>query len=342
MEKNEDPYEVLGLTWDADEAAIRTAYRKLAFRYHPDRQANVKPNQRQEMTKKQLEEANERFVKINDAYSVLTDPVKRYDWRMKQESTTDNRSRSSGSTPSSTTTSPPSTTSYPRTYRTAPPPPPPPPPPRQQSASSPRQSPSLRRKSVRRPQMKRSVSTPSRTMRTRRSSTSTSSSQASSPTSSPPKQPQSTRPSIRRSLSTPRSRRRKTINSSYSLTPKIKEDMTSPKKAPSPSPGRRSSRYSWMNSRSSSSRVSLADPQSAPTRSSMYSSKPGIKEFLGRPPLASPTTPSRRKWMEPKLRRNVSDSPPSITNDNSRHVSPGRRSSQGATKGLRRGRVHSH
>jgi molecular chaperone DnaJ len=31
-----DPYEVLGLKRDADEAAIKAAYRKLAKRHHPD------------------------------------------------------------------------------------------------------------------------------------------------------------------------------------------------------------------------------------------------------------------------------------------------------------------
>lgn len=59
-----DYYEVLGVPRDADEKQIKSAYRKLARRFHPD--ANTgEPN------------AEERFKEITEAYEVLKDPEKR-------------------------------------------------------------------------------------------------------------------------------------------------------------------------------------------------------------------------------------------------------------------------
>ena len=59
-----DYYEVLGVGKDADEAAIKRAYRQLAKKYHPD----VNPGNK---------EAEEKFKEINEAYQVLSDPQKR-------------------------------------------------------------------------------------------------------------------------------------------------------------------------------------------------------------------------------------------------------------------------
>ena len=59
-----DPYETLGVQKTASEAAIRSAYRKLAKRFHPDLNPN-KP------------EAAERFKEINAANDILSDPEKR-------------------------------------------------------------------------------------------------------------------------------------------------------------------------------------------------------------------------------------------------------------------------
>ena len=59
-----DYYELLGLGRDADEKSIKSAYRKLALKYHPDRN----PGDR---------EAEERFKEINEAYAVLSDAEKR-------------------------------------------------------------------------------------------------------------------------------------------------------------------------------------------------------------------------------------------------------------------------
>jgi molecular chaperone DnaJ len=59
-----DHYETLGVTRDADAATIKSAYRRLALRYHPDRN-NGDP------------EAEERFKAINAAYAVLSDDARR-------------------------------------------------------------------------------------------------------------------------------------------------------------------------------------------------------------------------------------------------------------------------
>ncbi len=59
-----DYYEVLGVTRDADTKAIKAAYRKLALKYHPDRN----PGDHQ---------AEETFKQLNEAYAVLSDEEKR-------------------------------------------------------------------------------------------------------------------------------------------------------------------------------------------------------------------------------------------------------------------------
>ncbi|ATX82364.1 molecular chaperone DnaJ [Mariprofundus ferrinatatus] len=59
-----DYYEVLGVAKDADENAIKRAYRKLAMKYHPDRNPND-------------DKAAENFREVTEAYEVLTDESKR-------------------------------------------------------------------------------------------------------------------------------------------------------------------------------------------------------------------------------------------------------------------------
>lgn len=59
-----DYYEVLGVSRTADGTEIKAAYRKLALRYHPDRNRGDS-------------QAEEHFKNINAAYAVLSDPEKR-------------------------------------------------------------------------------------------------------------------------------------------------------------------------------------------------------------------------------------------------------------------------
>ena len=59
-----DYYKTLGLDKTAKDADIKSAYRRLARKYHPDMNPG-KP------------EAEEKFKEINEAYQVLSDPEKR-------------------------------------------------------------------------------------------------------------------------------------------------------------------------------------------------------------------------------------------------------------------------
>ena len=59
-------YTVLGVTKDANEEEIKKAYKKLAMKYHPDKNLDG-----------EKESAEIEFKKISEAYSVLGDPIKR-------------------------------------------------------------------------------------------------------------------------------------------------------------------------------------------------------------------------------------------------------------------------
>ncbi|MBO4981313.1 MAG: molecular chaperone DnaJ [Lachnospiraceae bacterium] len=63
-EQKRDYYEVLGVDKNADEAAIKKAYRVLAKKYHPD----MNPGDA---------EAEKKFKEASEAYAVLSDPEKR-------------------------------------------------------------------------------------------------------------------------------------------------------------------------------------------------------------------------------------------------------------------------
>jgi molecular chaperone DnaJ len=59
-----DYYEILSVSRDCDDAGLKSAYRKLALKYHPDRNPND-------------QDAEERFKEAAEAYSILSDPQKR-------------------------------------------------------------------------------------------------------------------------------------------------------------------------------------------------------------------------------------------------------------------------
>lgn len=58
-----DHYAVLGVPSDSNEEEIRRAYKRLALRYHPDKNSDA--------------DAEEKFKQIAQAYEVLIDPEKR-------------------------------------------------------------------------------------------------------------------------------------------------------------------------------------------------------------------------------------------------------------------------
>src|SRR5580704_7806302 len=59
-----DYYEILSIERTASDGEIKTAYRKLAMQFHPDRNPNNP-------------EAEEKFKECSEAYQVLSDPEKR-------------------------------------------------------------------------------------------------------------------------------------------------------------------------------------------------------------------------------------------------------------------------
>ena len=64
MTEETDYYKILEVNKDASADDLKKAYRKLAMKYHPDRNPNDK-------------EAESKFKEINEAYEVLKDDQKR-------------------------------------------------------------------------------------------------------------------------------------------------------------------------------------------------------------------------------------------------------------------------
>ncbi len=63
MSTKRDYYEILGINKSADSSEIKRAFRKLAMKYHPDRNKEA--------------DAEDKFKEINEAYEVLSDETKR-------------------------------------------------------------------------------------------------------------------------------------------------------------------------------------------------------------------------------------------------------------------------
>ncbi len=65
MNGKRDYYEILGVERSATDQEVKSAYRRLALQYHPDRNPG------------NLEESTEKFKEITEAYGILADPQKR-------------------------------------------------------------------------------------------------------------------------------------------------------------------------------------------------------------------------------------------------------------------------
>lgn len=69
---NKDYYQILGIASDATEDQIKSAFRKLSLKWHPDKWVNG--------TDEEKKAAEDRFKEINEAYQVLSDPEKRREY----------------------------------------------------------------------------------------------------------------------------------------------------------------------------------------------------------------------------------------------------------------------
>ena len=65
MVNNNEYYNLLNLNKNASSSDIKKAYRKMAIKWHPDKNQNNK------------KKAEETFKKISEAYQVLSDPEKK-------------------------------------------------------------------------------------------------------------------------------------------------------------------------------------------------------------------------------------------------------------------------
>jgi len=70
MSSEEDPYETLNIPRDATQSQIKTAYRKLALKYHPDKQTSEDDKRR----------CGDIFAKIGSAYEILSDQQRRSEY----------------------------------------------------------------------------------------------------------------------------------------------------------------------------------------------------------------------------------------------------------------------
>ena len=70
MSSKKDYYKILNINKNSKEEDIKKAYRKLAIKYHPDKNKNNK-------------ESENKFKEINEAYEVLSDENKKRNYDSK-------------------------------------------------------------------------------------------------------------------------------------------------------------------------------------------------------------------------------------------------------------------
>jgi DnaJ homolog subfamily B member 6 len=75
MEDSDNPYDILGVSPNASASEIKTAYRKLALRHHPDRQTNESAKAT----------SGPIFAKISNAYEILGDDRRREEFDQQQQ-----------------------------------------------------------------------------------------------------------------------------------------------------------------------------------------------------------------------------------------------------------------
>jgi curved DNA-binding protein CbpA len=84
MDENDDPYQILGVPHDATPDQIKKAYRKMALKHHPDKQSNASPEDRAN--------AGPIFVKISNAYELLSNEEERRYYDIQQGRQSSSRS----------------------------------------------------------------------------------------------------------------------------------------------------------------------------------------------------------------------------------------------------------
>lgn len=63
-----DYYQILDIDYNANPEEIKNSYKKLAFKYHPD--------------KNKSHDATDKFKEINNAYHILSDPERKHEYDM--------------------------------------------------------------------------------------------------------------------------------------------------------------------------------------------------------------------------------------------------------------------
>uniref|UniRef100_A0A183CFY1 DnaJ homolog subfamily B member 9 n=1 Tax=Globodera pallida TaxID=36090 RepID=A0A183CFY1_GLOPA len=65
--RGKDYFQILGICQNASDDDIKKAYRKMALKYHPDKNSATN--------------AEEKFKEVAEAYGILSDPIKRMTYK---------------------------------------------------------------------------------------------------------------------------------------------------------------------------------------------------------------------------------------------------------------------